>query len=62
MELDLKQLRCGECGGSDHELFLRPTGEIITQCCKCLSQSLIEISKPEITIKNLGGQGTLCVF
>ena len=62
METDIKQLRCGECGGTEHELFIRPNGEIIAQCITCLSQSEIVISKPKICIKNNSGKGTLCVF
>jgi hypothetical protein len=63
METDIKQLRCGACGEKMHELYLRPTGEIITECIKCHSQSIIFIyNEPKIVIKNNSGDGTLCVF
>jgi len=62
METEIKQLRCGECGESKHELFQRPNGEIVAECIKCKSQSEIVISKPKIQINNNEGMGTLCVF
>ena len=60
MEVDLKLLRCGECGNKDHELYIRPNGEIIAQCIKCLSQSEIKVTEPKIIISNVSGNGTLC--
>lgn len=62
METDIKQLRCGGCGGTKHELFIRPNGEIIAECIGCKSQSEIKISEPKIVINNNSGLGTLCVF
>lgn len=62
IETGLQQLRCGECGETKHNLFVRPNGEIITECTKCNSQSEIVITKPEIQIKNNAGNGTLCQF
>jgi NAD-dependent SIR2 family protein deacetylase len=62
METDIKQLRCGECGETKHELYIRANGEIIAECCKCKSQSEIIINKPEIIIHHNAGNGTLCVF
>jgi hypothetical protein len=43
METNIKQLRCGECGESRHEIYQRESGEIITECIKCKSQSEIYI-------------------
>jgi len=62
METKIEQLKCGECGEEKHKLYLRPSGEIITECVKCKSQSVIKITEPKITISNNFGGGTLCVF
>lgn len=62
MELDLKQLKCGECGEDKHKLYLRKNGEVIAECTKCFSQSEIVITEPKIRIRNNYGSGTLCVF
>jgi len=62
MEIKLEELKCGECGNEKHKLYLRPNGEIITECCKCKCQSEIIVTKPEIKIRNNFGSGTLCVF
>ncbi len=62
METKIEQLVCGECGESKHLLYIRSTGEIITECISCRSQSEITVTKPEILIDNLSGSGTLCVF
>jgi hypothetical protein len=62
METNVKQLLCGECGERKHELYVRPNGEIIAECCKCKSTSEIKVTKPKITIGNNSGKGTLCVF
>lgn len=61
MELDIQQLRCGQCGELKHVLYLRPNGEIITECITCKSQSEIVITKPKIEIRNNEGMGRLCV-
>lgn len=62
METKIEELKCGQCGESKHELYLRPNGEIIAKCISCKSQSEIIITKPEIKIRNNSGLGTLCVF
>jgi len=62
METDIKLLRCGGCGETKHELYIRPNGEVIAECLKCKSQSEIVIRKPEIIIQHNAGDGTLCVF
>jgi acyl carrier protein len=62
METNLKQLRCGECGETKHNLYQRPNGEVIAECIKCGSQSEIVITEPKIAINNLAGFGTLCSF
>jgi uncharacterized Zn finger protein len=60
METEIKQLRCGECGEEDHKIYTKPTGELITECINCKSQSIISITEPKITISNYDGYGTLC--
>lgn len=63
MEINLEQLKCGECGEKRHELYLRPNGEIIVECIKCDSKSIIKIhGEPEIQIRNHSGLGTICVY
>lgn len=62
MEENLKQLRCGECGGKKHSLYIRENNEIIAKCVMCKSTSEIVTTKPEILINHLDGNGTLCVF
>jgi uncharacterized Zn finger protein len=62
MEIDLKQLKCGQCGNDRHRLYQRPNGEIISECIKCGSTTEIVISEPEIKLNNLSGLGTLCIF
>jgi len=61
METNLEQLRCGECGESQHKLYVRRNGEIIAECIKCGSQSEIVVCS-KIIIKHNSGGGTLCVF
>jgi len=61
-ETGLQQLRCGECGETKHNLFIRLNGEIIAECIKCKSQSEIVITEPKIVIKNNAGSGTLYPF
>ena len=51
METNLEQLRCGQCGQKKHELFIRPNGEIITECITCKTKSVITLTKPQITIE-----------
>lgn len=62
METNIEQLKCGECAEKRHELYLKPNGEIIAECIKCKSQSVITLTSPEIMIKHNSGDGTLCVF
>jgi hypothetical protein len=62
IETGLQQLRCGECGETKHNLFIRRNGEIIAECIKCKSQSEIVITEPKIIIRNNSGNGTLCQF
>jgi len=62
METNIKQLRCGECGETKHLLYIRPNGEVITECVECGTQSQIVITPAKLEIKNHCGDGTLCVF
>ena len=62
MEIDLKQFRCGSCGEIKHELYLKPTGEILVECCKCKNITIIAVSQPKITPNNYSGDGCLAVF
>ena len=63
MKTKLEQLRCGECGGEIHKLYLRPASEeIVVECVSCKSLSVISIPKPQLKIENYSGGGTLCVF
>lgn len=62
METGIKELRCGQCGGSIHKLYLRENGEIIAECVTCMSQSELTVITPKIKIRNNNGPGTLCLF
>jgi NAD-dependent SIR2 family protein deacetylase len=62
MEINLEQLKCGQCSEKKHELYLRENGEIITECVGCKSQSVITLIKPRMVIEHNSGDGTLCVF
>lgn len=62
MEAGLKDLKCGVCGEKNHELFLRASGEIITECTKCKTRSLITLTQPKINIEFLEGKGIICAF
>jgi uncharacterized Zn finger protein len=62
METNLEKLRCGSCGESKHEIYLRENGELIAECIKCNNKSVITISEPKILIKNFEGNGCLTNF
>lgn len=62
METNISQLKCGECSEETHLIYIRENGEIITECIKCKSMSEITCTEPKITINNLNGNGTLCIF
>lgn len=62
METGLKQLKCGQCAETKHELYLRQNGEIIVECIKCKSRSEIKVTKPKVVIGHVEGDGTICVF
>ena len=57
----VEQLRCGECGQELHRLYRTKEGNLIAECCKCESQSIIKIIPAEILIRNHSGSGTLCI-
>jgi hypothetical protein len=64
METGIKQFRCGSCGEKKHELYIKPTGEILVECCnpKCKNVSMIAVSIPKITVSNYSGDGCIAVF
>lgn len=52
METDLKQMRCGGCGGETYKVFTPDaTLRIAVECQQCQSVSWIEPSEPRLVIK-----------
>lgn len=62
MEVDIQQFRCGSCGEKKHELYIKPTGEVLVECIKCRNVSIISITEPKLKIENHRGDGCIAVF
>ena len=62
MDADLKQLKCGSCGETKHELYVKPTGEVLVECITCWNVSMISVSEPKIIINNHRGDGCIAVY
>ena len=62
METHIKQMKCGGCGEEKHRIYMRETGEIVTECITCRSSSELTIPQPRLTVKYLSGDGNLCVW
>lgn len=59
---NLEQFKCGECGEENHKIYLRKDGNIIVECIKCKSSSILYPTEPKILIRNHSGDGSLCVY
>jgi len=48
----LKEAECGNCGNKDFKVFQQEgTTDIICQCTNCKDNSIITVTKPQITIE-----------
>lgn len=62
MKATIRELKCGECGGKEHKLSLKGDGNVLVECIRCNSMSIIMPDRPTLIIENYSGLGTLCVF
>jgi len=64
MIVDAKQMRCGACGNRTFEIYTRESHlEIMVECMKCASVSIIKPNKPSLMIDwGEKSDGILCIF
>lgn len=62
MELNAKQLKCGNCGNETVRVF-DVSGVLMLECTQCKSTTKITVSKPEIELEfGDGSDGRMCIF
>lgn len=60
---DKQKLRCGNCGGSKHELFSIDKLNILVHCLKCTNLSMISLRPAQLDIQWVPEQcGILTTF
>jgi hypothetical protein len=60
---DLKQMRCGGCGGDLFKLYTADrTARIAVQCQQCMSTSFVEPEPARLQIEWGDGDGRITVY
>lgn len=60
---DLKQMRCGRCGGDLFKLYTADrTTRIVVQCQQCMSTSFVEPEPARVRIEWGDGDGRITVY
>ena len=65
MKENLQKFRCGGCGNDSYRVYQQEGNiqQLFSECIKCKSITIIEVTKPKIDLKwDDGADGIMCVY